>query len=140
MLGRKTYTQEELDQARTAVDEQLATYQALVAAAGEDPDGAREAFDASFFNMLVLALDRYFVHRLRGVTGKAGTPLNELEMLSQSLMNGGGVLREISVIAYAPENSVTKLSPGDTIRLDEETFAALAAGVFAEVDEKYVNA
>src|SRR3954463_10720249 len=122
MLGRKTYTQEELDQARTAVDEQLATYQALVAAAGEDPDGAREAFDASFFNMLVLALDRYFVHRLRGVTGKAGTPLNELELIAESLMNNGGVLRGNNVIKYAPEQAVLGLQLGDEIAIGAEQF------------------
>jgi hypothetical protein len=39
------------------------------------------------------ALDRYVVHRLRMVTGKDGNPLNEVEMLCDSLMNNNGILR-----------------------------------------------
>lgn len=46
-----------------------------------------------FFNGLTLVLGRYFVHRLRMVTGKEGNPLSEVELLTESLMNNGGVLR-----------------------------------------------
>lgn len=35
---------------------------------------ALEAFEALFFNNMTLVLDRYFVHRLRMVTGKDGNP------------------------------------------------------------------
>jgi hypothetical protein len=92
MLGRKTYTQEELDNARTAIDQQLAAYKKLVKAidgATSDPKvrSALDAFEPLFFNNMTLVLDRYFVHRLRVVTGKDGNPLNEVE-----LMNNDGVL------------------------------------------------
>ena len=56
---------------------------------------------AGYFNDLALALDRRYVHRLRIVTGKDGTPLNELEMLVESLLNNGGELRGNNVIKYA---------------------------------------
>jgi hypothetical protein len=75
MLGRKNYTREELDHARSAVDQQLAAYRTLVEAIdGATPDprvtSALEAFEPLFLNNLTLALDRYFVHRVRMVTGK----------------------------------------------------------------------
>ena len=54
---------------------------------------ALEAFQPLLFNNMTLILDRYFVHRLRTVTGKDGNPLNEVELLSESLMNNDGVLR-----------------------------------------------
>src|SRR5205809_6580843 len=103
MLGRKTYTQEELDHARTAVDEQVAASTELVAAldgATSDPRvaSALEAFEPRLFNNMTLVVDRYFVHRLRVVTGKDGNPLNEVELLSDSLMNNDGVLRGNNVV------------------------------------------
>src|SRR5881275_892958 len=98
MLGRKSYTQDEVAAAKAAVAEQLATVD------GDDP---------AIFNGLLLALDRRFVHRLRSVTGKAGTPLNETELLVESLMNNGGVLRGNNVVKYAPEESVLGLELGD---------------------------
>jgi hypothetical protein len=69
MLGRNSYTPEELDHATTAVEQQLTAYQALVKAvnATSDPKAksALEAFEPLFCNNLTLALDRYFVHRWR---------------------------------------------------------------------------
>ena len=38
----------------------------------------------------VVSLDRRYVHRIRSVTGKDGNPLNELELVTESLMNNGG--------------------------------------------------
>jgi hypothetical protein len=141
MLGRKDFTQDELDHARAAVDEGLAAYRRL--AASVDGGGARAALDQlepRFFNDLVLALDRRFVHRLRMVTGKDGTPLNELELLTESLLNNDGVLRTNNVIAYTPEESVLKLAPGDPIALSADGFERLAHGVLAELDAKFVHA
>src|SRR3954449_4067759 len=57
MLGRRTYTPEELDAATATLERQLAAYEQL-------PEGpARDAFEPLFFNNLALALDRFFVHR-----------------------------------------------------------------------------
>jgi hypothetical protein len=63
MLGRKTYSQEELEHAKTAVHRQLAAHKTLVkAVAGATTDKnvkpALEAFDALFFNTMTLVLDR----------------------------------------------------------------------------------
>lgn len=107
MQGRKDYTKEELDHAKSAIDQQLAAYKKLVKAIdGSRSDGnvssAIEAFEPLFFNNMTLVLDRYFVHRLRVVTGKNSNPLNEVELLAEGLMNHEGVLRGNNVIKSFP--------------------------------------
>jgi hypothetical protein len=132
MLGRKTYTQEELDSARKAMAEQLAAYEAI------ERTPPLEAFEPLFFNNLLLALDRRFVHRLRGTTGKDGTPLNEAELLVESLMNNHGILRGNNVIKYVPAESVLKLEIGDRISLSAAQFERLSKGFLAEIESKYL--
>jgi hypothetical protein len=143
MLGRKNYTQEELDHARAAVDQQLAGYDKLVKAVAkvtkdEKVGSALEEFETHFFNNMTLVLDRYFVHRLRVVTGKDGNPLNEVELLSDSLMNNGGILRGNNVVKLVPGESVVKLNIGDPIRLSADDFARLSAAFFAEIERKFL--
>lgn len=92
------YTQEELDHGKTAVDRQLAAYRRLVtaaagAAADKEVESALGHLEMVFFTNMALVFDRYFVHRLRVVAGKDGNPLNEVEMIADSLMNNDGVLR-----------------------------------------------
>jgi hypothetical protein len=143
MLGRKNYTQDELDQARSAVDQQLAAYRTLVEAidgAAQDPKvrSALDAFEPLFLNNLTLALDRYFVHRIRVVTGKDGNPLNEVELISDSLMNNDGVLRGNNVIKLVPDQSVVKLEIGDRIRLSAAQFERLSTAFLAEIEARFV--
>ncbi|MDT4987282.1 MAG: hypothetical protein QOI74_1376 [Micromonosporaceae bacterium] len=142
MLGRKTYTREELDHSKAAIGQQLEAYKTLVeAVAGATTDtkvnSARADFEAQFFNNLTLALDRYFVHRLRTVTGKDGNPLNEVEMICDSLMNNNGLLRGTNVIKYVPDQSVVKLRIGEPIRLTADQFERLSAAFFADVERKF---
>jgi hypothetical protein len=141
MLGRTSYTQGEVDHARTAVDQQLATYRRLAAAlagAGDEVAPALAALEARFFTDLVLVLDRYFVHRLRKVTGKDGNPLNEVELLTESLLNNDGVLRGNNVVKYVPAESVLKLEIGDRIRLSADDFERLSKAFFAELGRKFL--
>ncbi|MFN2607344.1 MAG: hypothetical protein ABR511_05535 [Acidimicrobiales bacterium] len=142
MLGRKDYTQEELDNARSAVDRQLAAYRALadaVAAAGDDKAAsALDDLEVPFFNNMVLVLDRLFVHRLRSATGKDGNALNEVELLAESLMNNHGVLRGNNVVKLVPEQSVLKLQIGDPIRVTAGDFERLAAAFFTEIERKFL--
>jgi hypothetical protein len=142
MLGRKTYTQDELDHARAAIAAQLAAYDRLaeaVAATG-DPDAkeALDAFEPLFANAMTLALDRWFVHRVRAVSGKDGNPLNEVELLSESLMGDGGVLHANNVIKLVPAESVLGLGIGEPIRLSAPQLARLAEAYLAELDARFV--
>jgi hypothetical protein len=80
-------------------------------AATPDDDGVATAlagFEAVFATDLLLALDRPFVHRVRMVTGKDTDPLNEVELLVDSLMTNGGALEagrppgRRTVVAFIP--------------------------------------
>lgn len=136
MLGRKTYTAEEINQNRAAIEQQLTAYDKLAAAA--DP-AVRAEFDAVFFNNLLLVLDRPFVHRIRPVTGKDCNPLNEVELLVESILTNQGQLLTSKVIKWIPENTVTGLTPGDRIQLTEDGFRNLAAAFFATLESKFLE-
>src|ERR1700730_3375134 len=145
MLGRKTYTQEELDHSKAALDQQLAAYRKLVrGVAGTTTHtkvtSALESFEALFFNNMTLVLDRYFVHRLPGADyeGKDGNPLNEVRLVCDSLMNNKGILRGDKQIKLTPERSVLKLHVGDPIELTESEFARLSAAFFAELQRRFM--
>jgi hypothetical protein len=145
MLGRKEYTTEELDQARAAVAGQLAAYQNLVKAISNAPQNAEiqpalAAFEPLFCDNMILALDRRFVHRFRAVTGKDGNPLNEVELLADSVMNNKGELRGNNVIKFVPGESVLGLNIGDRISLTAADFERLATAFLAEIDRKFVQA
>lgn len=141
MLGRKTYTREELDAARTAIDAQVSAYRRLADAverAGDaDARTALAAFDAQLARALVLELDRFFVHRLRVVAGKDGNPLNEVELVAGSLLTDEA-LRPSTVIKLAPETSVLGLAAGDPIALTMDDFERLAAAFLGELERRFV--
>jgi hypothetical protein len=135
MLGRKNYTQTEIDTARTAIERQLAAYDRLVSVT---TGAARDEFDAVFFNQVLLALDRPFVHRIRPVTGKDGNPLNEVEMLCDALLIHGGVLEPNKVIKLFPAASVTGIEFGAAVHLSRDQFGRLAAAFFDELQTRFL--
>ena len=142
MLGRKTYTPEELDDARTALDRQLAAYDALVEAldgATSDPKvaAALAEFEPLFLENLTLALDRRFVHRLRVVTGKDGNALNEVRVLSDSIVGHGGMLVIEPSIKLDPGTSVLGIEPGATIMIDKAGFHRLSEAFLEEIEARF---
>ena len=143
MLGRKDYTQEEFDQCKATIDQQIAAYKALVKAVGgasadKKISAALVAFEVRFFNNMVLVLDRFFVHRIRPVAGKDGNPLNEVELLAESLINNNGMLRSSTVIKLIPDQSVLKLHPGDPIRVTQKDFERLLAAFLTDLEAKFL--
>jgi hypothetical protein len=145
MLGRKSFTRDEVDTARRGMGEQLAAYRALTTAIAATPDddgvaAALAAFETRFATDLLLALDRPFVHRVRMVTGKDTNPLNEVELLVDSLMTNDGVLEASTVIKHVPERSVLGLGPGDRIRPSVDEVDRLAKAFYAELEARFVDA
>jgi hypothetical protein len=141
MLGRKSFTREEIANGKAAVDEQMAKYRQVTSAVETGTKVARalDDFEVTLFNSLALTLDRCYVHRLRSVTGTTGSPLNELELIVESLMNNAGVMRGNNVIKYVPDDAVVKIAIGDQIRLTADDFERLADAVFVELDDKYLG-
>ncbi|MEX0698950.1 MAG: hypothetical protein WD354_04380 [Acidimicrobiia bacterium] len=143
MLGRKEYAKEEYEDGKAAVAEQLDFYKKLASVIDNETDKSKvraafEDFRGPFFNNMILMLDRPFVHRLRQVTGKDSNPLNEVEMLCDSLINNKGILREKSPIEYDPDESVVGLDIGDKIRLTAEEFERLSEAFFADLKSKFL--
>ena len=124
MLGRKDYTRKEFDRARSAVGLQLAAHKKLVAARGNGASGknataALADFDGLFFSN--------------------GNPLSEVELICDSQISNGGVLRGINAIKYVPDQSVAKLI-GDRIRLSAFEFERLSAAFFTESERRFLSA
>ena len=139
MLGRNTYTKEEVTHAKSAIVAQLEAYKALLKGVGgaAADKKAVAAFEPLFFNNLLLALDRPFVHRVRAVAGKDGNPLNEVEMICASIMDDDGILTKSTVIKLVPEQSVLGIQFGESIRLTQQQFEQLSAAFFAELEAKF---
>ena len=140
MLGRTSYTRDEINNARFALAEQLTAYATLAAESnGETAQAALADFEPLFFNNLVLVLDRFFVHRARAVTGTDSNPLNEVGLIAESLMENHAVLRGDPAVRYVPAASVVGLELGDDIRLTAAEFERLADAFFAEVEKRLVS-
>jgi hypothetical protein len=83
------------------------------------------------FDTVTRVLDRCFVFRL---DRQGRQPLNEVELLGDSLMNNDGVLCGINVIRFVPYRSAVTLSSGDKIRLPATEFARHFTAFFAEIE------
>jgi hypothetical protein len=107
MLAITSYDPTYVEACRKKVNLLLATYRKLVKAA---PAPTIDQFEPGLFDHMVLALDNYFCHRLRGREGKDGNPLNEVRMIANSIMNASGIFTTDKAIKY------TRRSPCSSIR------------------------
>lgn len=125
MLGRKTFTRDEIDQARTALAAQLAALRTQ-----DDPElGAT----------VLLALDRRFVHRVRPVSGKDTNPVTELELVADSIIDHDGVFTTNKAIKYVVDRSVLGLREGDRVVLDAAAVERLAYAFLAELEVRFLE-
>ena len=144
MLGTNAYPAAYVQAARAEIAGQIQAYRDLVGAASKASgmsltriDAALAAFEPAFFNNLLIALEMRFVHRLRGVEGKDGNPLNEVRMLAASLLGNGGVLAPDSTIRYGTGKTVLGIDIGDRIALNADDFESLCAAFLAEIERKF---
>jgi len=137
----KKYPKDYIAACRARVDADLRAYRDGVGKA------ATKDFEARFFNDQVLLLDYMFVHRLTGIEGKDGNPLNEVRVLCNSILLNRGRLQVDKLpgwpnsagsgIKLPPEKSVLKLDVGDEVRLTEADFARLSKAYFAELEKRF---
>ena len=139
MLSVNSYPKVYVDDCRSRIAVQAADYRALAKATAPHPTVATalRSFEPHFFNSMVLALEGHFVHRARAPEMKDGNPLNEVRMLSNSLMSHGGILGADKAIKYNPEKSVLKIRIGDRIAVNDTDFTRLASAFLAEIAAKY---
>src|SRR6266704_637509 len=141
MLGMKTYSQDYINACRARAEANLRAYRKQV---GKAP--AKE-FEDLFFKDQVLLLDYMFVHRLSGIEGRDGNPLNEVRVLCNSILLNKGMLQvdklpgwpnsAVAGIKLPPEKSVLKLKSGDEVRLSEADFERLSKAFFDELGKKF---
>jgi len=153
MLGMAKYDREYIDACKARVKADLAAYRGLKTALAKQPPNeqltsALQDLETAFFNNLAMLLDYFFVHRLRGTEGKDGNPMNEVRVLSNSMMQNGGVLATSypgmqpsaqgdKSIKLVPDKTILKHQLGEEIRLTEEEFARLSEAYFDEIERKF---
>jgi hypothetical protein len=86
----------------------------------------------------VLVLDRWFVHRIRSVSGKDGNPLNEVELIAEAVMLHDGVMPESTVITYVPADTVLGIEVGEKVGLSAEDFERLSAAFLTEIERRFM--
>ena len=134
MLGMKTYTPDYIDACRARVDADLRAYRKQV---GKPP--SRE-FEVRFFNDQVLLLDYMFAHRLSGIEGKDGNPLNQVRVLCNSILLNQGKLQvdklpgwpnsAVAKLTLPPEKALLKLKVGDEVKVTEARLRAALQSLF----------
>jgi hypothetical protein len=142
MQERTNYTKDELEHANAAVRSQLTTFRKLAAvvdSSDRKAASALTAFEARYANDLVLALDRLFVDRARSVAGTDCNALNEVELLADSLIGNGGILRTEGDVTYVPDETVLGLESGDKIALTVALFERLSTSFLREISSKFVS-
>lgn len=87
---------------------------------------------------MVLVLESSFMHRSRTIEKKDGNPLNEVRVLSRSLVENDGVMGVDKTIKLDPGTSVLRYQVGDRIRVRESDFVRLSKAFFAEVEAKFL--
>ena len=144
MLGMKEYDRDYIDGCRSRVESQTSMFREVAQAARDHGDadlsgleGALESLEFEYFNNMLLVLEGYFVHRLRGVEGKDGNALNEVRVLARSLMENGGTVMEDTQIALDPDRSVLGLRVGEPVRLTLQQYTRLSDAFFREIERRF---
>ena len=137
MLGRSTYPKTQIAACRAEMAQLCATWRAIAA---RSEAKARAEAEAQVFNQMAVALEGWFVQRLRGVEGKDGNPMNEVRLLAQGVTSNGGYFPSDNTIKWRPEACVTGYRAGDRIALSEAIFARLSEAYLDALTAKFAEA
>ena len=145
MLAMDSYSRDYVDGCRARMLDRVASFQAVEAAArsarsgSSELDAALNELENAFFNDLLVVMDSSFVHRARAVEEKDGNALNEVRLMTHSIMSNDGVMGVDRTIKLNPEASVLKYAVGDEIRLTEDDFIVVCDAFFDEIDRKFTS-
>ena len=131
MLGRNSYTSDELESCRDNADALLAAWQA-----NEVEDTTLENL---VFNQAVVALDAWFVHRLRTMEGQDGNAMNEVRVLADSIVANDGVLRVEGPIRWEPDRTRLGFALGEEVLVTADGYERLAAAYLDAIGDTFVT-
>src|SRR3569623_3619035 len=100
MLARTTYPIAYIDAVNARVDRVLKAF---------DKAKPAEPFASEALLDVILGLEMAFVHRLRANEGKDGNPLNDVRMITASMLEFGGELTVDKTIKWQTAASDTRL-------------------------------
>lgn len=128
MLSEKSYDKNYVSACRAKFKDTLDAYGKI-----EAPD----AFSQGFLAHMVLALDHYFLHRMRGAEGKDGNPLNEVRLLCAAIKHSDGVMAADSTIRYDADRAVLGAKIGEPVTFRADDVARLADAFFNAIEARY---
>lgn len=144
MLGMQEYEQDYIDACRSRIESQIAVFREVAQSARDHGDadvsaleGALESLEYEYFNNMLIVLDSYFVHRLRGVEGKDGNALNEVRVLTRSLMENAGTVMADPTIQLDPTRSVLGLQVGDPVTLTLQQYRRISDAFLREIKSRF---
>jgi hypothetical protein len=138
MPAASRYAKAYVDACRARLSARLSAHAKLCAAASHSlAESEIHALEQGCLADMLIALDAMFAARLRGAEGKDGNPLNEMRLLSASLMTGDGALIADRTIKYDPAKAVLGLKLGEPIVLTAADVKKLGGAFLAEIERKY---
>jgi hypothetical protein len=144
MLGMREYDGDYIDACRSRVETQTAMFREVAQAARDHGDadlsgleGALESLESEYFNNMLLVLEGYFVHRLPGVEGKDGNALNEVRVMTRSLMENGGTMMADPTIPLDPARSVLRLEVGAPVTLTLQQYRRISDAFLREIESRF---
>lgn len=129
MLSVKHYPAEYIDAGQARFDRTVSVLERSVPAAGDDL--------TDMVHFVILGLDMAFVHRMRGNEGKDGNPLNEVRMLTNSILSNGGVLAAETTIGYRADQAVLGVAIGDPIAPSTDDLRRLGHAYFDTIRQRF---
>ena len=129
MQSVKKYSREYINECKRKIKADADEFQKIKA--------ATPSFENIYFRNLILVLEQMFVHRMRGEEGKDGNPLNEVRILSNSILTNNCRLESDNTIRYHLDKSILRIDIGGVININAKDFGRLAKAYFEEIEKKF---
>lgn len=143
MPGTQEYEQDYIDACRSRIESQVAVFHEVARSARDHGEAdvsalesALESLEYEYFNNMLIVLDGYFIHRLRGSRGGSGSALDEVRLLARSLMENGGTLMADPDGLVDPARSVLGLEVGAPVTLTLQQYRRISDAFLREIERR----